>query len=67
KPHPRCTPEVALADAVIALTTNISANRGETVEFNKEWFDPESDSTPETELLNSPTGKPDLSKYGVNV
>ncbi len=65
KPRPRCVPEVALADAVIALTTNISADRGETVQFKTEWFDPAEDGTPETDLLELPDGKPDLAKYGV--
>jgi hypothetical protein len=36
-----------LADAVIALTTNIAAKKGLRIEFKKEWFDPDSDSTPE--------------------
>ncbi|MGL6225771.1 MAG: Gfo/Idh/MocA family protein [Thermoguttaceae bacterium] len=65
KPQPRCIPGVALADAVIALVTNISANRGETVEFNKAWFDPFDEATPETDLLGAADGKPDLSKYGI--
>ena len=43
----RCRPKVALGDAVIALTTNIAAQRKERIEFNPEWFDPESDATPE--------------------
>ena len=61
--HPRCHPEVALADAVIALVTNIAARgdhpdpkmRGK-IEFNDEWFKPESDETPEGV-------KPDASRY----
>ena len=65
KPCPRCIPKVALADAVIALTTNISAARGETVEFKHEWFEVDKDDTPETDLLGLADGKPDLSKYGV--
>jgi hypothetical protein len=47
KPLPRCVPEVALADAVIALTTNIAARLGESVEFDPAWFDVKSDATPE--------------------
>ena len=54
--QPRCTPKVAMADAVIALTTNIAARKGERVEFQKEWFDIESDETPEGI-------KPDISRY----
>ncbi len=54
---PRCHPKVALADAVIALTTNKAAREGRRIEFNKQWFDPESDETPEGV-------KPDLKRYG---
>ncbi|MBN1393783.1 MAG: Gfo/Idh/MocA family oxidoreductase [Pirellulales bacterium] len=48
-PHnqPRCGPKVALGDAIIALTANIAARNGERIEFKKEWFDPDSDETPE--------------------
>lgn len=45
--QPRCKPEVALGDAVIALTTNIAARNGQRIEFKKEWFDINSDETPE--------------------
>jgi len=48
--HPKCHPKVAMADAVIALTTNIAARKGIRVEFKDEWFDPESDATPEEDL-----------------
>jgi predicted dehydrogenase len=54
--QPRCTPKVAMADAVIALTTNIAARKGKPVEFKKEWFEIESDETPEDV-------KPDISRY----
>ncbi len=45
----RCRGDVALWDAVIALTTNISANLRVTVPFKESWFDVESDETPEFE------------------
>jgi predicted dehydrogenase len=47
--QPRCHPKVALADAVIALTTNIAIRNPEhaRIEFKKEWFDIDSDETPE--------------------
>jgi predicted dehydrogenase len=45
--RPRCHPKVALADAVIALTSNIAMERRERIEFKKEWFDIQSDETPE--------------------
>jgi predicted dehydrogenase len=54
--HPHCYPKVALADAVIALTTNISAKEGRSIHFKPEWFDINSDETPEGV-------KPDLSRY----
>jgi len=60
--QPRCHPEIALADSVISLVTNIAADAGRSVEFNPEWFDIQSDATPETEVLNDPEGKPDLNK-----
>jgi predicted dehydrogenase len=51
--QPRCHPKVALADAVIALTTNIAIRNPEhsRIEFKKEWFDINSDETPELVYL----------------
>jgi predicted dehydrogenase len=43
----RCKPEVALADAVIALTSNIAIAKGNRIDFQPEWFDVESDATPD--------------------
>jgi hypothetical protein len=45
--QPRCHPKVALGDAVIALVTNAAADKGERVEFDERWFDPDDDTTPE--------------------
>ncbi|MFM7413817.1 MAG: Gfo/Idh/MocA family protein [Planctomycetota bacterium] len=48
--QPRCKPEVAIADAVIALVSNIALANPETqarIEFKPEWFDISSDETPE--------------------
>jgi len=48
--QPRCKPEVAIADAVIALVSNIALANPETqarIEFKPEWFDIASDETPE--------------------
>jgi predicted dehydrogenase len=50
--QPRCHPEVALGDAVIALTTNVAirrANQGQSgyIEFKDEWYDINSDETPD--------------------
>lgn len=49
---PRCYPEVAMADAVIALTTNVAMEKGRSgdagfVKFKEEWFDRDSDETPD--------------------
>jgi predicted dehydrogenase len=49
---PRCRAEVALGDAVIALTSNVAirrANSGEGgyVKFNEGWFDLNDDGTPD--------------------
>jgi predicted dehydrogenase len=46
---PRCTPEVALGDAVIALTTNIAARNNLRVDFKEEWFKVDNDLAPETD------------------
>ena len=59
KNQPRCQPKVALGDAVIALTTNLAMRDNRRIEFKKEWFDIDSDETPEGV-------KPDLSRYGSN-
>ncbi len=53
---PRCNPKVALGDAVIALTTNIAIRENRRIDFKKEWFDIDSDETPEGV-------KPDVSQY----
>jgi predicted dehydrogenase len=60
--QPRCHPKIALADSVISLVTNIAADVGKSITFNKDWFDIDSDATPETEIMNDPAGKPDLNK-----
>jgi predicted dehydrogenase len=53
---PRCHPVVAMADAVIALTANMSAEQGKPIEFKEEWFDPNKDETPEGVA-------PDINRY----
>ena len=48
--QPRCKPEVAIADAVIALVSNIALANPQSqarIEFKPEWFDIASDETPE--------------------
>ncbi len=53
---PRCHPKIALGDAVIALTTNIAIRENKRIDFKKEWFDIDSDETPEGV-------KPDVKRY----
>jgi hypothetical protein len=60
--QPRCHPKIALADSVIALVTNIAADKGESITFNPDWFDPMNDATPETDIMKEPNGKPSLHK-----
>jgi predicted dehydrogenase len=50
--QPRCYPKVAMADAIISLTTNVAlkkAARGEPgyMKFEESWFDIDSDDTPD--------------------
>jgi predicted dehydrogenase len=52
---PRCYPEKAMADAIIALTTNMAAKSGTPIEFKEEWFAIDKDETPEGE-------KPDVNR-----
>ena len=47
KDKPRCRGEVALADAVIALTSNIAMRQKRRIEFNPNWFDWQSPEVPE--------------------
>lgn len=49
KMRPKCHPEVAMADAIIALTTNIAIKEGKRIEFKDSWFDINNDETPENE------------------
>jgi predicted dehydrogenase len=44
---PRCRGEVALADAVIALTSNLAMRQKRRIDFKEEWFDWKSDAVPD--------------------
>jgi hypothetical protein len=48
--QPRCTAKLAMADAIIALTTNIAVQTGQPITFRKEWFDSAKGDTPEKDL-----------------
>jgi hypothetical protein len=54
--RPRCHPEVALANAVVTLTTQMAASMRRRIDFAKQWFDVNSDETPEGV-------KPDVRKH----
>jgi predicted dehydrogenase len=45
--QPRCRGEVALADAVIALTSNLAMKQKRRIEFDERWFDYQSPEVPE--------------------
>jgi predicted dehydrogenase len=47
---PRCHGRVALADAVIALCSNLAMRSKQRIEFKEEWFDPYSELVPENEI-----------------
>ena len=44
---PRCRGEVAMADAIIALTSNIAMREKRRIEFEPKWFDWQSPDVPE--------------------
>lgn len=46
-PMCRCIPAVAMADAIMAMTTNIAAAKGEKIDFDPAWFDVYDDATPD--------------------
>jgi predicted dehydrogenase len=55
---PRCTPDIALADAVIALVSNVAIQNPKDkarIEFKDEWYDLDSDATPNN-------NKPDITR-----
>ena len=47
KLRPRCRGEVAMADAVIALTSNLAMRQKRRIEFEDAWFDSTSDAVPD--------------------
>ena len=58
--HPRCHPEVAMGDAVIALGTNVAlknaANgKGGYMEFQEEWFSIDNDAVPDGSSIGAET------------
>lgn len=51
----RCNGTVAMADAIMALTSNLAMDAQRRIAFKPEWFDPESPATPEKD--------PDIQKW----
>lgn len=45
----RCNGEVAMADAIMAITANLAMKHKKRIEFKPEWFDVENDLVPETD------------------
>lgn len=45
---PRCHGEVAMADAILALTANMAMDRKQRIVFEDSWFNPENADVPET-------------------
>jgi predicted dehydrogenase len=57
KLRPRCRGEVALADAVIALTSNLAMRQKRRIEFEEAWFDPMNDAVPDKSTSDLAMGK----------
>ncbi|HEX5272476.1 MAG TPA: Gfo/Idh/MocA family oxidoreductase, partial [Gemmataceae bacterium] len=49
KNAPRCHGKLAMADAIMALTTNLAMKKRQRIEFKASWFDPESADVPDKE------------------
>ena len=45
----RCNGTVAMADAIMALTSNLAMKHKKRIVFKPEWFDPENPAAPETD------------------
>ncbi len=48
---PRCHGQVAMADAIIALTSNLAMKQRRRIEFQAAWFDPKSQEVPDREMV----------------
>ena len=55
--QPRCTPKVALADAVIALTSNMAMKTQQRIVFEPEWFEPFENAVPEDKYGGAAAGQ----------
>ncbi len=50
RPLPRCHGKVAMADAIIALTSNIAMKSHQRIEFKPEWFDAQTSAVPDAHM-----------------
>ena len=48
---PRCHGRVAMADAIIALTSNIAMKKKQRIDFKESWFDPTSAEVPDGDTV----------------
>jgi hypothetical protein len=46
----KCHGRVAMADAIIALTSNLAMKHRQRIEFKEAWFEAASDKVPEVEI-----------------
>jgi predicted dehydrogenase len=51
---PRCHGRVAMADAIIALTSNVAMRKRQRIEFDPRWFDPASREVPDADMKPEP-------------
>jgi len=47
---PRCHGRVAMADAIIALTSNLAMHRQKRIAFEPAWFDPATEAVPDADM-----------------
>jgi predicted dehydrogenase len=50
RPNVRCDGVHAMADAIIALTSNLAMKYHQRIEFQPEWFDPKSSEVPDKDM-----------------
>jgi predicted dehydrogenase len=50
RPQVRCHGKAAMADAIIALTSNLAMKSHQRTEFKEEWFDPTSAEVPDQDM-----------------
>jgi hypothetical protein len=48
---PRCHGEVAMADAILALTANLAMARHQKIDFDPDWFRSDSDKVPDKDVV----------------